>query len=94
MKVLIQETDNAREGTLGTPRRTTQAIKDIADETLRDSLASLTSQLGGLLTDIKQVGEYQLKEVEMGLEISAEGGFALVGKAGVKGAIRLTFSSK
>lgn len=61
---------------------------------LTASLRGLTTQLGELFGDLRAVGGYQLQEVQVGLEISAEGGFNLIGsaKAGGKGAITLTFA--
>jgi hypothetical protein len=61
---------------------------------LAASLRGLTNQLGELFGDLRAVGEYELQEVQVGLEISAEGGFNLIGsaKAGGKGAITLTFA--
>ena len=93
MQILIEENGKAEEGTLGRARSKNQVIKEIADDKLRDSLTSLTAQLSELLTDIKQVGEFKLQQVQMGVEVTAEGGFVLVGKAGIKGAITLTFSN-
>jgi hypothetical protein len=68
--------------------------KEIAPEKLQKNLAKLTSEIGTMLTDIKHVGGFQLTQVQVAVEMSAEGGFALVGsaKAGVKGAINLTFT--
>ncbi|AGA90748.1 hypothetical protein Thimo_1983 [Thioflavicoccus mobilis 8321] len=65
---------------------------DTAD--LATSLRDLTAQLGELFGDLRAVGGYELQEVQVGLEISAEGGFNLIGsaKAGGKGAITLTFA--
>lgn len=93
MKVLIEEKNKKPEGTLGPGRTTKDVIKDIGEDKLRNSLTALSGELSELLGDIKQVGEFKLQQVEMGVEITAEGGFALIGKAGVKGAITLTFSS-
>ena len=61
---------------------------------LAASLRGLTRQLGELFGDLRAVGGYELQEVQVGLEISAEGGFNLIGSAtvGGKGAITLTFA--
>ncbi len=68
-------------------------IKNLKIDTLRESLSHLSESAAGIFQDIKQVGEFRLKEIELQVEITAEGGFALVGmaKAGAKGAIKLTF---
>ncbi len=69
-------------------------IKEIDAEKLRKSLSDLSGQISDVLQDIKDVGNFKLKEVQISVEISAEGGVALIGsaKAGAKGAITLTFS--
>jgi hypothetical protein len=58
------------------------------------SLRGLSDQLGDLFGGLRAVAGYELQEVQVGLEISAEGGFNLIGsaKAGGKGAITLTFA--
>ena len=63
-------------------------------EELAASLRELTGELGKLFGDIRRVGGFELQQVQVGLEISAEGGFSLIGsaKAGGKGAITLTFA--
>lgn len=59
----------------------------------KDSLQSLTGQLSAMFDDISAVGNYNLNKVEVGLELSVEGGVALIGlaKAGAKATIKLTF---
>lgn len=80
-------------GTLGvlTPRI---LIKNIDAAKIRKSLSEISAQISEILQDIKNVGEFKLKEVQLSVEINAEGGVALIGnaKAGTKGAISLTFS--
>ena len=63
-------------------------------EELAASLRELTGELGKLFGDIRRVGGFELQQVQVGLEISAEGGFNLIGsaKAGGKGAITLTLA--
>jgi hypothetical protein len=60
---------------------------------LAASLRGLTGQLGELFGGLRDVGGFELQQVQVGLEVSAEGGFNLIGsaKAGGKGAITLTF---
>jgi hypothetical protein len=69
------------------------SLQDIDTTRLRQSLAQLTEQISGVLQDIKTVGSFQLKEVQLQVAITAEGGVALVGlvKAGVSGTIALKF---
>ena len=61
---------------------------------LSSSLLEITDQLGELFGNIKRVGDFRLAQIQVGLEISAEGGFNLIGsaKAGGKGSITLTFN--
>jgi len=61
---------------------------------LAESLRALSTQLGDLFGGLRAVAGYELREVQLSLEVSAEGGFNLIGsaKAGGKGAITLTFA--
>lgn len=61
---------------------------------LAASLQGLTGELDRLFTDVQRVGRFELNQVQVGLEISAEGGFNLIGsaKVGGKGAITLSFA--
>ena len=63
---------------------------------LSESLRGLTSELGDLFSGIREVADFRLHQVQVGLEISAEGGFDLIGsaKVGGKGAITLSFSPR
>ena len=69
-------------------------IKNIDTDKMRESFSRLSEQISGMLQDIKNVGDFKLKEVQLSVEITAEGGVALIGnvKAGAKGAVTLTFS--
>jgi hypothetical protein len=94
--VIVEETDEPQSGTLGgvlTPRSRT---KEIDTGKLRQSISRLSEQISGIFADIKKVGDFQLKQIQLSVEITAEGGVALVGianaKAGAKGAITLTFA--
>ena len=60
---------------------------------LKESLGKLTGQISELFQEIQRVGDFQLASVEVSVEITAEGGVALIGqlKAGAKGAITLKF---
>ena len=50
--------------------------------------------LSAVFADLKQVGGFEVKEVQVSVEVSAEGGVSLLGtaKASAGGAITLTFS--
>jgi hypothetical protein len=62
-------------------------------ERLRESLADLVQGVGRVFEDAKKVGAFRLKQVSFAVEVSAEGGFQLIGtaKMGGKGTIELTF---
>ncbi|MCP4696164.1 MAG: hypothetical protein GY862_04855 [Gammaproteobacteria bacterium] len=95
--ILVEEQGKAKAGTLGGPSRSSggkQTVKNVAAEKLRESLTGLSGQISEILQDVKQVGDFKLKQVQVGVEISAEGGFVLIGKAGVKGAVTLTFAAE
>lgn len=66
---------------------------EIPVRTLRDNLRRATIGLAEALQDIWAVGEFQLAEVTIGLEVSAEGGVHFIGtsKVGGKGTIALKF---
>jgi hypothetical protein len=59
---------------------------------LAESLRALSTQLGDLFGGLRAAAGYELQQVQVSLEVSAEGGFNLIGsaKAGGKGAITLT----
>ena len=77
-----------------TGRRTMANVIPFDTSDLAASLQDLTGELSTLFADIRRVGQFELEQVQVGLEISAEGGFNLIGsaKAGGKGAITLTFA--
>lgn len=69
-------------------------LRNLPTEKLAASLSSIKDSLDDIFASIKQVGNFELNEVQLTLEITAEGGFALVGlaKAGATGGITLTFA--
>jgi hypothetical protein len=71
-----------------------EGLREIEVGKLRQAFSRLSTQISEVLQDIKAVGAFHLKAVEVEVEVSSEGGVNLVGslKAGVKGAIKLTFS--
>jgi len=84
-----------RDGTLSvlTPESSGSRIREMDVDKLRESLSQLSENAAMIFQNMKQVGDFRLKEVQLQVEVTAEGGFALIGtaKAGVKGAITLTF---
>jgi hypothetical protein len=102
VRVQAEETEAARpaEGVRGEVKEIRRDRKGVSElipmgtDELAASLKGLTGELGRLFGDIRRVGAFELHEVQVGLEISAEGGFNLIGsaKAGGTGAITLTFA--
>lgn len=84
-----------QEATLGgvSFSRAGRFIKDVPVDQLQRSLKDLTSTLATILADLKAVGDFELSEVHIGVELTAEGGVNLIGNlsAGATGAIELTF---
>lgn len=68
-------------------------VKELSTEALSESLQNIHGSLNELFGSIKAVGDFELQEVKLTLDITAEGGFALIGsaKAGMKGGITLAF---
>ncbi len=91
--VVFDAHDEPASGTLGVLTPETGA-KQIDVDKLQQSLSALTGQISALFQDVRAVGDFKLKEVQVAVEISTEGGVALIAnaKAGAKGAITLTFS--
>jgi len=89
-------TNRASEPTLGVLRgdepSTKGVLRHIDPALLKRSVAELTSQLDEVFRDLKAVGDFQLAEVSISVEVSAEGGLILLGKAGVSGGINLKFT--
>jgi hypothetical protein len=79
---------------IGRGRRGLSRIVPLDTDQLAASLRDLTGELSKIFADLHRVGGFELNQVQVGLEISAEGGFNLIGnaKAGGKGTIILTFA--
>ncbi len=92
--IICEDISDSKSGNLGllTPKT---VIKQVDAGKLRQSMESLTGKISTMLGDIKSVGGFKLKEVTLSVEISAEGGVSIIAnaKAGIKGAIQLTFSA-
>lgn len=87
--------DAQKAGTKGLFRRDGDTAKAfVSTEKLKVELAAVSAAVLKVLDDIKQVGQFKLKEVTLGVEVTAEGGIVLVGtaKVGGKGAITLKFT--
>ena len=66
---------------------------EIPTEVLRQNLARASEAMLQVLSDLKNVGRFRLSEVELQVEVTAEGGVNFIGSAtlGAKGAITLKF---
>lgn len=71
-----------------------ERVRNLPTDRLTASLQDIRAGLDEVFSSITEVGNFQLNEIKLTLEITAEGGFALVGlaKAGAKGGITLSFS--
>ena len=69
-------------------------LRNIPIDKLKENMAAVCSQVAETVSDIRQVGQFKLKEISIQVEISAEGGVELIGtaKLGAKGAITLKFA--
>jgi hypothetical protein len=65
----------------------------VSIDTLKANLAQATASLASALDDVVEVGRFELQEVEIGVEVGAEGGIEFIGTATASGkaAITLTF---
>lgn len=72
------------------------ALQNIPIDQLKENLNNVCQSLTTALSDIKKVGDFKLKEVEIAVEVTADGGVCFVGTVNVggKGAITLKFSDE
>ena len=91
--VIVGQGDENEEGHLGVLTPGTR-LKNLDIDKLRESITNLSDQISSILQNVKKIGDFRLNQVQVSVEISAEGGVALIGsaKAAAKGAIVLTFS--
>ncbi len=68
-------------------------ISTISAEKLRESISNLSEEFSTIIRDTKEVGGFQLKEVQIQAGIDAKAGVVLIGSVGVKGSITLTFAA-
>lgn len=90
--IVVEESLDTQSETLGVLTQSVR-IKEVDSDKIRQSLSQLAEELSTIFNEIKQVGAFRLKEIHIQVDVTAEGGIALVGtaKAGVKGAIALKF---
>lgn len=68
-------------------------IREIDSAELANKMQELSEQLSEVFSKVETVGKFKLNKVELGIEISGEGGINLIasGKVGGKGSIKLVF---
>lgn len=94
---VIVEEETKSEGHLGGGKKESKiGPKEIKADVLKENMSKLYGQVSEIMKDMKSVGDFKLQQVQLAVEISAEGGVSLIGtaKAGAKGAITLTFGCK
>ncbi|ETX03173.1 MAG: hypothetical protein ETSY1_00995 [Candidatus Entotheonella factor] len=92
--VLVDDASASPSGTLGGPVLSpSPVLKEIDAETIQRGLNQLSEQIASLAQQTKPTDGIRLKQIQVQVGITAEGGIALIGlaKAGVSGAITLTF---
>ncbi|CAK8720611.1 hypothetical protein GKODMF_12200 [Candidatus Electrothrix gigas] len=101
LAIYIEEEQQSSTGTAGatlggTTRGTSKkkaGISTISAEKLRESITNLSEEFRTIIQDTKEVGGFQLKEVQIQAGIDAKAGIVLIGSAGIKGSITLTFTA-
>ncbi len=69
-------------------------VRHLPTERLSENLNKVCQGVASMVSDVKKIGSFQLKQITIQVEVTAEGGIELIGtaKLGGKGAITLTFS--
>jgi hypothetical protein len=70
-------------------------LKSLPLDRVKENLTNATNGFLKILADIREVGQFKQSEVQIQIEVSAEGGVDFIGtsKVGGKGAITLTFKT-
>ncbi len=93
--ILMEKTKPSKGATLSrTSDKAKTEVTVFPTEKLQQSLSALTDEFATIMQDIKEVGDFNLSTVQIQVGIDAEVGFVLIGKAGVKGTVTLTFSNE
>ena len=92
--VLVAPAQSSTSGKSIASSALTAVVKVMDIDVLRDGLHNFSAKLAPIFDNLVVVGPYALEEVKIGVEISAEGGFALVGtaKAGGAATVELVFN--
>lgn len=97
LAIYIEEEKQSPAGTLGGPPRGGSEktnIGSISAEKLRDSITALSGEFATIIQDTREIGGFRLKEIQIQAGIDAKAGVVLIGSAGVKGSITLTFAEE
>ncbi|MGB0909181.1 MAG: Pepco domain-containing protein [Nitrospirales bacterium] len=95
ISVIVEQTGEMRSGAFGAMHSSNQILATPMDaRKIKDSLSTFSTEIGTILQGVQAKGDFHLSEVELKVELSAEGGVTLIGtaKAGIAGAITLKFS--
>jgi hypothetical protein len=97
-KMYIRVDDETEENTSGgrlsgKREKLPPGIREIDSAQLADKMQELSEQLTEVFGKVENVGKFKLSKVELGIEISGEGGINLIanGKVVGKGAIKMVF---
>ena len=97
LAIYIEEEQQSPAGTLGGTTRGDSKktnIGSISAEKLRDSITALSGEFATIIQDTRDIGGFKLKEIQIQAGIDAKAGVVLIGSAGVKGSITLTFAEE
>lgn len=80
----------------GSNKKLPPGIREIDSAQLAGKMQELSEQLTEIFGKVDDVGKFKLSKVELGIEISGEGGINLIasGKVAGKGAIKMIFEPK
>lgn len=68
---IVVEVDGIRPGTLGLAERVATTVKNIDTAEFRKSFTGLVENLSAVFADVKQIGGFELEEVQVSVEVGA-----------------------
>jgi hypothetical protein len=93
--VALPATPSDSKSILGRAGAIVHAAVDVDAEKLKENLSGLVKKIATVIAVTEATsGGLVLKEVEVGIEITAEGGVALIGTLGATASMTLTFERK
>lgn len=92
VRVIEKESRSGQKGLTGN-KIAESVIKKFSVSELKSQVRDLSSDLNELFSDLSNTGKFQLDTIDVGLEISSEGGVNLIGHAtvGASASIQLSF---